>query len=541
MLSLPNNRLKNLLEFAASATKTEKVLFILIALYAGFAVSGHQLFFIEYPVQQVFLKIVFLLLHATWISLAGLAFLYFTHISSRWIAARNKTQDDTPKSTLKLYTIFLSILIGWWLLWLVGFFPGTMSTDSFDHWKQAVGIKQLNDLHPILYTVLLKALINVWYSPAIMALLQIITLGAVMASFFVFLYKTGIPFKLLLILAIITAIIPVNGIMAITIWKDVLFCVCLVWLTLTVSEIVTNTYIFNQRTTLVCLGISLLGVALLRHNGAFVAYCVTLALIIWSIRSKRKGVILSLAMFLLVFFVYKKVIMPYVFLVPPVADGFQKVPLMHGMASVMYYNGDLANETRAEMEKLLPAEKWKSLYNPYSADGYIYETGTPFIEDLSKVPTSKVVGLYAKTFIDNPFLITKDRLSGCELLWNVNQGEGSSNYAWEPFIEENDLGFKQNENGLHKVLMGMLKFAGRALDPLSRRSGIYNIFFLLIFLYLLRQRKMYWLILLPLFASNISLLLSMTFQTFRYVYYIPLLFGVIWLLSVSGVITNKSK
>lgn len=540
MFSLQNNLFKNLRAFIASFTKTEKAFFILISLYAGFAMGGHQLFFTEYPVQQVFIKIVILLLHATWLGIVGLAFLYFTHISREWLATR-KIQIAAHKSTGKLYAIFLSIMTGWWLLWLSGFYPATMSVDSFVHWKQVTGANPLNDHHPILYVLIIKALTGIWNSPAIIAFFQIVALGSVMASFLVFLYKAGIPFKWLLILAILTAIIPVNGIMVITIWKDILFCVWLVWLTLTIAEVVTGTYIFNETTTLVCLCVSLLGVALLRHNGVLASYCVTLALFILAIKTKRRGLMISLALFLLVFFTFKKIFMPFVFKVPPVADGFQKTPLVHGMASVIVYNGNLAPATRAEMVKLLPEEKWKELYSPYSADGYIYETGTPFIENLSEVPTSKVMGLYIKTFFANPWLITKDRLSGCELLWNVNQGDGSSNYAWLSVIEENDLGFKQSDdNDLRKVLTGMLKFAGRALDPLSRRAGIYNILFLLLFLYMFKQRKIRLLIFIPLFAANISLVLSMTFQTFRYVYYIPLLFGVIWLLAISGVCGKKT-
>ena len=41
-------------------------------------------------------------------------------------------------------------------------------------------------------------------------------------------------------------------------------------------------------------------------------------------------------------------------------------------------------------------------------------------------------------------------------------------------------------------------------------------------------------IFLPLIGANLSLVLSMTYQSFRYVYYIPLLMGLMWLLAVSN-------
>jgi hypothetical protein len=147
--------------------------------------------------------------------------------------------------------------------------------------------------------------------------------------------------------------------------------------------------------------------------------------------------------------------------------------------------------------------------------------------------------MYVNTFIKNPFLVTKDRLSGCELLWNVNQADGAPNYSYERNIVENEFGFKQHENGLHKALMGMLNFTGRALDPITRRCGLFHILLLLIFVYMFSQSKRTWLIFLPLIGANLSLLLSMTYQSFRYVYYIPLLMGLMWLLAVSNVVPGE--
>jgi hypothetical protein len=260
-------------------------------------------------------------------------------------------------------------------------------------------------------------------------------------------------------------------------------------------------------------------------------------LIFFAIRKKRKELLLPVSCFLLVFFIYKKLILPVWLKVPPVPSGYQLAAPVHGIASVIFYNRPLPPATMQEMQKLLPVEVWKSNYTPYSADEYLYGTDTPFIENLSKVPTARVVNLYTNTFLQHPFLIVKDRLCGAEQLWNVFQGQGSSNYSYQPLIEENELGFKHSENALKKGLMGILNFAGRAADPVVRRAGIYNILLMLLLLYVAGKRKSYWLIFLPLIGANVSLLLSMTFQSFRYVYYVPLLFGFIWLFAISKFVT----
>ncbi|WP_136580538.1 hypothetical protein [Niastella caeni] len=531
-------RKSNVQAFISNRTKGDTFCFLLVVLYAGFASVGHPLFFTGFPVPQVAVKLLFLLLFCCWLSYVAIAFLYFTDLCKIWLFEKSKVQPVTRSySTGKLYLIFASILIACWSLWLIGFYPGTMSPDSFEQWKQAYGILKLNDAFPVIYAFIIRGLTTIWYSPAIIAIVQILFMAGIFSSFLVFLYKAGIPYKWLLVFAIITGIMPTNGIMVITIWKDIFFCVVVVWLTLVIAELLTQTYIFNRKITLICLSVSLLAVAILRHNGVMAALCCAAVLIVFAVKNKRKEILLPVACFLLAFFTYRKFILHTWLKVPPVPTGFQLTAPMHGMGSIIYYNQPLPASTMEEMQKLLPVEVWKSHYTPYSADEYMFQTDTPFIDNLSKVPTPKVVSMYANTLIHHPFLIVKDRLSGTELLWNAFQGQGSFNYSYHELIEENEFGFKHRENGLHKVLMGMLNFAGRALDPLVRRAGLYNILLMFLLLYVARQRKNYWIVFLPLLAVNVSLLFSMTYQAFRYVYYVPLLFGFVWLFTVSKFVT----
>jgi hypothetical protein len=524
--------------FVQDSNKTAKALFIAAAVYAGFSILGQQLFFAAYPVPQVVGKSLFFVLFCSWLAFPFIALLYFTDKCKGYVTAYSQAGIRTPEySTAGLYSIFLGILLGCWSLYIIAFFPANMSIDSFDMWRQATGQQPLNDAHPVFYTIIIRALIAIWPSPAIVAISHVVFLAAICSSFLVFLYKAGIPVRWLLLFTVLTGIMPTNGVMAVTIWKDIPYCTALLWLTLISAELVTKRYIFSYKITLTCLTASLVCVALLRHNGVFAALFMSVFLIGWAIKNKRTGIIVATSAFLLLFAGYKKVILPTWLQVNAVPSGFQLAPPVHGIASVIYYNGTLSPETMQQMEKLLPVEVWKSHYSPWSADAYLFETNTPFISNLSQVPTSKVIGMYANTFIHNPFLIVKDRLCGAELLWNVNQAEGSSNYSVLPMIEENDLGLQQHDNFLKKALTGFMQFAGRALDPVSRRAGIYNILLFFLFAYIIKQRKSYYLIFLAVTGSNLSLILSMTFQSLRYVYYVPLLFGFIWLLIVSNVIS----
>ena len=526
--------------FIGKRTGAGSLFFVVIMLYAGFASIGHQVFFVTYPVPQPIVRVLFYLLFCGWLSFVAIAFLYFTDVCKSWLLKRGQLKPVTAAySTGKLYLIFAGTLIVCWSLYLIGFYPATMSPDSIEQWRQAHGLIPLNDAHPVFHTLIIRALTAIWDSPAIVALSQLLFMAAVCASFFVYLYKAGIPFRWLLVLTIFMGIMPMNGIMAVTLWKDIPFCVSIVWLTLILIELLTQTYIINKKVTLVCLVVSLIGVALLRHNGVPVALATAVVLVYFGWKNKRKEMYVPVGCFLLVFFAYKKVVMPAL-KVPPVPSGYQLTAPMHGMGSVLYYDKPLSAEAMQEMQKVLPLTVWKENYTPYSADPYLEVNGntdSSFVNKLSQIPTGTVMRLYGSTFAQYPFLIMKDRLCGAELLWNTFQGEGASNYSSEPGLVENEFGFKHSENGLKKVLMGLIKFAGRAIDPISRRVGIFNIILALLFLNAIRSRKNYWIIFLPLVATNGFLLISMTYQAYRYVYYIPLLVGFMWLFSVSRFIT----
>ena len=189
-----------------------------------------------------------------------------------------------------------------------------------------------------------------------------------------------------------------------------------------------------------------------------------------------------------------------------------------------------------EMEKILPLAKWKELYSPYSADAYLFNSNTPFLDDLSKVNPIEFLKMYGNSFLKNPFLLTRERLAGTELLWNVSQPANSFNYNYHPKIDQNELGLSQRDNTLKKNLLWILDITSKKADVLLWRAGIYNVLILTLLLLFVRRGRKYLLLFIPVLSCNLSLLISVTHQSYRYVYYVPLLFGFIWFLYLSNII-----
>ena len=133
-----------------------------------------------------------------------------------------------------------------WGIYLLAFFPGMMSTDSAIQWKQVISGK-FNDLHPVFHTLFIWLITRLWFSPATVALFQILSLSLTIGWGISILDEQGLPTWASWILAVIFAVSPVNAGLVITIWKDIPFSTCLLLLSLLILKVVFSNGEFLKR------------------------------------------------------------------------------------------------------------------------------------------------------------------------------------------------------------------------------------------------------------------------------------------------------
>jgi hypothetical protein len=529
--------------FISNYSKKEKAVFMLLIIYATFAFIGYRLFLLEFPISEFAAKLAFFILVGCWLTFISIAFLSFTQ-QCKQIAGKKRI-SNSGSSPVKLYFKFTSIMVLCWLVYLAGFFPANMSADSLVQWEQITGISQLNNWHPVFHTLFNKFFLEIYNNPVSVALAQILFMAGIAANWFLFLYKKGIPEKWLIRASIVFGLIPANGVYSVTLWKDIPFTFALLWLTLVIAKIVTNDRYFKNKMATIEIVAALVTAALFRHNGMPIYFLTIAALLIYFFKSRKAGILVSVAVSLGLVFWYNHYISDPARVVPN-PPSVKLVAPIHGMAAVRYYGGQLSAESTQEMRKILPDSFWVNYYNPFSADEYIYFSKKPFIKDLANLPTPKAISLYANTFAHNPYLIMRDRLCGAELVWNVFEAPGAYNYKYHTNIDENMFGLKSGDNFVKKILMFVLKNSERVTDMFMWRAGVYNILVLFVLFLFLRHRKWYLLIFIPVLGSDLALLLSMTIENFRYVYFVPMIFGFLWLLYVSNFksiidLTSKPK
>lgn len=195
------------------------------------------------------------------------------------------TRPDRPRPVQRTrwYSWLLYALpaMGVFTLYLGSFWPASMSPDTMNQWHQIVTL-QFDDWHPVFHTLFLFLATRIWNSPAMTALLQIAVLAGSFGWGLARLQKLGVSRVILVSTAVLFAVMPVNGLMSITIWKDIPYSAAMLVLSVCLLEIVaSNGRWFAYRNNCLVLIGTLTLISLFRHNGllpAFLTPLVCLAL-----------------------------------------------------------------------------------------------------------------------------------------------------------------------------------------------------------------------------------------------------------------------
>lgn len=208
----------------------------------------------------------------------GLALFFFI----TWFASSflHKGQTFFNSSLIKASIKYILPIAFVWGIYLLAFFPGMMSADSMVQWGQVL-TGRFVDHHPAFHTFLIWLLTRIYLSPAVIAIAQIISLAFVAGLWFAFFERLGIRRWIIWLLTIIFALIPVNGTMVNTLWKDIPYSIAVLGLTLIIARVVvTKGAWIDSLSARITLGITTALVLLLRHDGLTVGIGILFLLIV---------------------------------------------------------------------------------------------------------------------------------------------------------------------------------------------------------------------------------------------------------------------
>lgn len=320
------------------------------------------------------------------------------------------------------------ILIG--VYWLA-FYPGLMTSDSLDQWQQAMTLR-INNHHPAFHTGLIWLITRVWASAAAVSLCQIAFFALVVGWLMHELAAWGTPVWARTLVSLLLALSPVNGVMLMTLWKDIAFSIGVILLSgLWLRAARLGADVWRRKAFLVANTVTLIALCLLRHNGIALAVGM-LALIPLSARSARLPIAGSSIISVCV----------ASFIVGPLYDlmGIGKMSPMFKSGAQLQHIGaviqkapPLTLEQRTLLQRVLPLETWRSNYNCFSTDPLFYESNINTELFDNPLERRRFHEIWLDLVLENPMAVIDSQMCMSSMLWRVHESPGGyiATYALE--------------------------------------------------------------------------------------------------------------
>ena len=336
---------------------------------------------------------------------------------------KSKKKIKIGKADIAIFLILFIILVGA----LLSFFPGILTSDNVDQISQAENNKYFN-AHPILHTFFIGTLTQlggIW----IPALIQIIIFALSWTYVCKLLRKINNSKKnaiLQIIVTCIIAIMPLNFMYSITIWKDIIYSYSfLILLGLLYFEIKKEyRYTTSQ---IIIYSLACVTIMKFRHNGVpigFIMFVIAVALNIFKVR-KLKDTLKFVVSFISIFIVMT---IPS-WCVNVVKDsggasGALTSTEVYCMGGLLNEDINLEPEEREFLDTIMDVDLWKESYSPYNGSPILFNNQYHGSVLDDKENKSKFDGIFKKYAKQKPQTIIKHFLSVNSIWWLIPEQYG---------------------------------------------------------------------------------------------------------------------
>lgn len=518
-------------------TKGSRAAIGIIAVYASLA-SFAQRFFLDGNTRMHFsLPGLFYVLSGILWFIPVIRLLLF---ALEWLSSRPRTLPKPGSRKKALCVLLIALLLCQvFVLWVE--WPGGFPLDAIDQYHQALGDYGMSDNHPFLCTMLERIVLTVIPHPAALTAAQLLLFSLVLCAFLMMGYDRGVPLPLLVILGCFFALMPNQVLSWTNVLKDFPFTLALLWGTYLLLQLALDTPRSRKWPFYICLALDIFLVSLLRHNGAAPAAAIVLLCIVLTVRRYEQVKLRALTAAVLAavsFGVFKGPVMTALDVAPVSLSPF--TTLFCAVGSCVNKDLPLSEEADAILEKALPLEDWRDYYARYYGHDYYYYQrpagSVPYTP--TEVTTPEILRVYGEALCKYPDVILKDRIDGCDILWDVVQPEDGYTaksfcfiYSFDELgqyvnIEDyrddsgNLLPYKQNF-----FTKAYLRLTGTprnsVVDILLWRTGAYLIAFWVLLLFWRKNgMQRFRSAAVPFLGNLIISVLYVYHQSFRYVYFV---------------------
>lgn len=417
-----------------------------------------------------------------------------------------------------------------WGLYLLAFWPAMLAPDSINQWQQARS-GHFETGHPLLHTLFLWLLMQIWDSPALVALVQVTALALLTGGALEGLRRRGLPGWAAWGTSALFALSPVNGAMTVTIWKDTPYSIAVFALSLALLNISLDPERWlSRKSTGLLLGTLFIFVGLFRLNGIVIIPAV-LAVLLWVYPRYWRRCAAALALFALAWG-FVEYPLSALLRVEGISTLSASIP-MHHIASHLHYGTQPTPEEQAVLDQILPIDQW-----PYYCYSINPLNNAPGLNKTAAVAANaELYQIMLNFFLRNPSVDINHTLCAGTMLYRVftpDEGYLLTNQIVNyegigiHYIAPNDLGITESPAlpWLNEILMPFQYWtASRGVHWLvwSPALYLYGLVFLGAVLMLRARSWKIGLFLVPALVQTGTLFLTNVSQSFRYQYAVYLI------------------
>lgn len=439
-----------------------------------------------------------------------------------------------------------------YLLTLLIYYPGILSFDSYNQLEQIkTGIYTTG--HPIFHTFIELICMKIYNSPVSIAILQIFIFSLIWTIICKYNRKND-NFSLKIFEVIMTLFVslnPINSIMSITLWKDVLYSYALLLLTFLVEILIDKKFKLNTKNIL-WFSFVLALLPNLRYNGLSVVLGMIVTLFIILIITDFKSFnFIKLVIFTFIFYmvlgVPSKVLVNYDAVSNSVGSGTLDGKVTQ-MAGVYLQKGIFSEDEKAFLNKYFDIKELEEKANPYFMDPIFSIKKDQDYLDHNRMELYKLVIDKSLKNI-KPFLDFEVRTTS--IIYTITPLKGSIGT-----IINTSLNAENKDPNINHVYRGTLIYNlsnnliyGINTNPVIRMflymPGTYLWIGIVLTIIMSIKNKRYLLLILPNLFNVGGLALTMPVQDVRYVYanilvglFIILIYGINKRLSLNEQVTD---
>lgn len=286
------------------------------------------------------------------------------------------------------------------LLWLLAYWPGATTNDSWSSLSDAQNIK-FSDWHPYVYAIYLLWIMQFYNSIAAVVIFQILITAALASSVFHFALKQGVSKILVLPFVLLFAFSIPIGLYNLIIWKDVPFSIGILAISLWLYHLELGRKIQGlaqqiPKYIILPLSLAFIAACYFRQNGI-----IFLGLIpILTLTRLKSSHYLALCLSLLFSFVLIKKIIPSHFDIKSV-NGSPYHQLRTALAITTHYNFYSNNRSRdIKIIENATKLKWDKIIELYPQSWFILWDSSAFVKEAKQwQPSGGETNRYNKSFI----------------------------------------------------------------------------------------------------------------------------------------------